>query len=204
MIYDFILKLKEYDITKYANKWYKRNNNINQIDIKIVLFTTEFKNIAKVTDITKLRDFQYKLLLGKIFTNKMLFKWKKVDTEMCDICKLDTVQTVDHLLFECSASKKIWSVLKEGFPEDLYSWNLQNIKSNLVHDNPCHILNLVTLSTKYFIFQHKCLKIKTNISKWKNHLKLLYQSEMFKSQYYGPLKCKDRWDPVHRLLKELM
>ena len=41
----------------------------------------------KATLDTKLREFQYKILNRILYTNKMLFKFKKVDSPLCDFCE---------------------------------------------------------------------------------------------------------------------
>ena len=41
----------------------------------------------KTTLDTKLREFQYKILNRILYTNKMLFKFKKVDSPLCDFCE---------------------------------------------------------------------------------------------------------------------
>ena len=77
-----------------------------------------FLAIKKVTNITKYRDFQYRLLNSAIFTNNRLFYWKKVPSQKCDYCK-ETIQTIDHLLFNCRQARKVWKELHE-FYRQLY------------------------------------------------------------------------------------
>ena len=57
-------------------------------------------------DNVKLRNFQYRLLLNKIFVNDTLCKWKIKANDTCEICNRDK-QTIVHLLTHCqNATKK--------------------------------------------------------------------------------------------------
>ena len=61
---------------------------------------TQLKILYKITGTTKLRDFQYRLLLGKTYTNDTLCKWKLTLTDGCERCK-SKPQTVRHQFWEC-------------------------------------------------------------------------------------------------------
>ena len=50
----------------------------------------------KTTLDTKLREFQYKILNRILYTNKMLFKFKKVDSPLCVFCEKE-LETIEHL-----------------------------------------------------------------------------------------------------------
>ena len=50
-------------------------------------FCSLFRALYCITKDTKLRDFQYRQLLHKIYCNDTLFKWKICRSEKCDYCK---------------------------------------------------------------------------------------------------------------------
>ena len=50
----------------------------------------------KTTLDTKLREFQYKILIRILYTNNMLFKLKKVNYPLCDFCEKE-LETIEHL-----------------------------------------------------------------------------------------------------------
>ena len=86
-----------------STKWFDMQNNPNfSLEDDDVLFG----NILNITDIVKLRDFQNRLLLNKIFTNDTLQKRKIVQSGKCEFCS--EKQTITHLLYRCVASKKLW------------------------------------------------------------------------------------------------
>ena len=56
---------------------------------------------------TKLREFQYKLLNIIIYTNGMLFKFRKIDSPSCYFCE-DEPETLDHFFFYCLKVRAFW------------------------------------------------------------------------------------------------
>ena len=52
----------------------------------------------KTTLYTKLREFQYKLLNRIIYTNDMLFKFRKTGSRLCYFCE-DEPETLEHFFF---------------------------------------------------------------------------------------------------------
>ena len=65
----------------------------------------------KTTLDSKLREFQYKILNRILYTNKMLFKFKKVDSPLCDFCEKE-LETIEHLFFHCTKVCTFWDDLK--------------------------------------------------------------------------------------------
>ena len=63
-------------ISKYLMTWEKKlETNINWED-----YSLAFKSNKKFVKTDKLFEFQYRLLLNKIFTNDVLFQWGKVNS----------------------------------------------------------------------------------------------------------------------------
>ena len=63
-------------------------------------FVKHFKTVKLFSGVTKLRDFQYRLLHNKIFCNDVLVHWHKVDSNICNLCGKHK-QTIVHLMVEC-------------------------------------------------------------------------------------------------------
>ena len=61
----------------------------------------------KTTLHTKLREFQYKILNRILYTNEMLFKFKKVDSPLCYFCGKE-LETLEHLFFCCPRVHAFW------------------------------------------------------------------------------------------------
>ena len=62
------------------------------------------------------QDFQRRLLLNKIFCNDLLVHWNKVESNICNLCKIEK-QTIIHLFIECTYSKRLWKAFSEVMNE---------------------------------------------------------------------------------------
>ena len=153
----------------YLEMYYKLRERIgllNDTEDNMERFRKGFVNLYKISGIVKYRDFQYRLLTNDIHCNNRLYYWKIKNTKMCDICNLDIVQDVKHLLFECIYTKKVWNEIikffeKIGFEE--FSMEYSNIFLNDVFKNTRHPGNLIVLVVKQMIFAAKCLSKKISI-----------------------------------------
>ena len=67
-----------------------------------------------VTVNTKLRVFRYKILSSILFVNKMLFKFRKVESPLCSFCKAED-ETYIHLFYRCRKTFILWRQLQEIF-----------------------------------------------------------------------------------------
>ena len=130
-----------------------------------------FKELYKITQVTKLRNFQYRLLLGKIYTNSMLYKWHLVDSTNCNLCE-NAYQDIVHLLVECPLVNPLWHMI-----EELFNINLTSV--NIMENNPVKPIdsleNFIVLVCKQYIFLCKCTnekpsvtKLRLEIYKWRN------------------------------------
>ena len=54
--------------------------------------------------VTKIREFQYKVLNNIVFTNEKLFKFKILDSPLCSFCKRE-VESLEHLFYYCDVTK---------------------------------------------------------------------------------------------------
>ena len=82
-IYQFMLKTSYVTsfYTNYGLKWFQKLNVDTALQSE-ESYLNEFKRIYHLTNVTSLRDFQYRMLLGKIFTNNILYKWCRVAMSM--------------------------------------------------------------------------------------------------------------------------
>ena len=82
-------------------------------------FKPDWKSIyllpRRVTLDTNLRMFQYKLLNNVLYLNKMLFRFKKVDSPLCSYCNEE--ETLLHLFYSCLITKQIWNKLRQYFSQ---------------------------------------------------------------------------------------
>ena len=85
-------------LKKYARRW--------EIPIQVEELQKAFSYLYCYTSNTKLRGFQYRLLLHKIPLNDELYRWGKVDTPKCDFCKIANDDYV-HRFIQCNKIKPI-------------------------------------------------------------------------------------------------
>ena len=173
---NFILQA-EYDITKYLRKWCESLN----MYIELEDYYKYFSILYKQTDIVKYRNFQYRLLLTKIFTNDTLYKWKIVDSSNCDWCS--SKQTNIHLFIKCPAVWKLWEYVRNLFKTDNCKWEPYNIIFNDVHTTVKHVSNVITGITKFFIFKQKCGNINPSIKSLRKEIIDVAQIHIYNSKY---------------------
>ena len=166
-------------------------------------FLGSFKNIYSVTNNVKLRDFQYHLILGKIFVNKILYKWGLVTSDKCEYCG-SAVQTIMHLLVDCPYARDIWNDIVSLLPIEIQkqcTWKKKKIFLNTVHDKVQHGINQMVLMCKYFIFQQKCLFNKYNLSLFRRMLTENYYIQAYNADIDGRTnKNMVIWRPVFSVL----
>ena len=141
----------------YIKYWYNWSDMVGK-EYDYESYTKLFVNMYKTTQNTKLWDFQYRLLLKKIFTNDVLNKWGIVPSNQCEICR-KAKQDIPHLMIYCENSVNLWNSVKEICQKNRTecNWNPIAIMEGMVHAKTGHVVNYIVLHTKQFIFRNKCL-----------------------------------------------
>ena len=161
-------------------------------------YQSHFKNIYKVTNVTKYRDFQYRLLHNKIFCNNILIHWKKVDSAVCNLCTKEK-QDILHLIVHCTRVQPLWKWLQKQFEkvQIVTKFSEYSIMFNLVHEQPQHICNFIALITKQYIFRCKCLNEKPNIHELNIEIDNMYEIELYNARKNNMVsKHVKKWSPV--------
>ena len=171
-------------------------------------YEKSFQHLYKVTNITKLRNFQYRLLVNAIPANDKLFHWKKVDSQKCEYCN-DNKQTTKHLLFNCTfINEKIWrrfqklvNNVMEIKATELNIPTPENMLLNNYHSSPGHIVNFMLLLAKQYIYACKCCKTKPSFKILMDKINLAQVTEKFnatrKNKLYKHLR---KWAPYTKEL----
>ena len=128
-------------------------------DLTYENFIAEFSLLYQCAYDTKLRDFQYRLLMRIIVTNKDLCQWRVITYNKCTRM-LGVTEDLYHLFFDCPVTQKLWKWFS-SFILDKYSSsisvNFENIIFNRVIAKPNHVFNLMTLQIKQLIYSFRCL-----------------------------------------------
>ena len=138
------------NLEKYVCKWARDfENNLSQED-----FLRAVVSINKLTISTKLRSFQYKLLLRAIITNVHLKHYNVLTSNNCTFCNLET-ENYAHLFYFCESVRKLWEFIEKKCNCIL---SYENVILNRYLDNPKLAVNSLILFIKYFIYRQRCLK----------------------------------------------
>ena len=123
--------------------------------IEIGEFLGFFRYVYGPTNHSKLRSFQYRLLLYGVVTNTYAYQNKIINSDLCTFCNA-TVETILHLFYECNIVINFWhgvvNIVNEFVPfdtinkEDFY---VENTLFNNVRDNTMHVINFLILVAKY-------------------------------------------------------
>ena len=140
-------------------KLHVKINKLMSVSCTIVEYQKAFRAIHQVTNITKYRDFQYRLLVNAIHTNTKLYHWRIVDSQYCEWC-INTQQTVKHLFFDCPRVQNFYQQI-ECFILMLDSClnltvNYKNVVLGNVHPQAKHVVNFLFLTAKQYIYSCKC------------------------------------------------
>ena len=125
-------------------------------------------DIYKVTNVPKLRSFQYRLLQRGLVTNILLEKWQIIPSRYCTFCKQEP-ETVEHLFVSCPEVRRLWSDLIQ-YLNGKYNINLKQpgareiILNKLTEHPKNHVVNFICLITKQFIYRQRCCKEQIHIN----------------------------------------
>ena len=128
-------------LIKYAQCWVLGEILTN---FDIVKYQKAFKDLWLITKNSKYRDFQYRLLLGKLVFNYDLKLWKKQDCDLCSFCKRRT-ETLVHVFADCHIVQTILSKLINEINCYECTVNLETLLFSCVHNQTTHIMNYVTV-----------------------------------------------------------
>ena len=168
-------------------------------------YSKHFKRVYAITNITKFRNFQYRLLLNKVFCNDLLVHWGKVTSNTCEFCN-SAKQTIMHLLYECTTTNEILQELSGKLNEKNIKIELsfRNILFNEVHESTKHVTNFIILVFKQYIYRCKCMGIKPTYLQLKAEIKLAWKIESNTALKHDKVsKSEHKWSPVIHLISEM-
>ena len=132
------------------------------------------KDIYTVTNVPKLRSFQYRLLNRAIITNIHLKHWKMRENDKCSFCNLDR-ESYSHLFVKCDKVAEIWteverfmSKLKPNTVEETIHFDVDTVLWNRIFPGKAgHVINLACLLVKQYIYKQRCMKLALNVNEVK-------------------------------------
>ena len=170
------------------------------LDIGYETFKSYFLNIYKITSIAKLQSFQYRLLHYAIVTNKLLFKWKILDTPFCNFCDNNKVEDIVHLLYNCPYITKLWVQVKTWLGTlniKLHKFTLPEIIFNNVKEDATDIINMIILTSKQYIYRARCFRNKPTIQGIINEVRMLEKMELLMAKDNKELaRVSKKWNKL--------
>ena len=168
-------------------------------------FKQAFKNINGYTNIVKYRNFQFRLLHNKIFCNNILFHWKIKNSQKCDWCPC-TKQDVVHLMVNCPMVEPIWDLIQRLCEKALLDkeceFSKENIILNCVHPKAKHVINLLTLIAKFYVFKCKCKGEKPNGKILRREFTFIHDIEQYIAVKRNRINVhENKWSPMLNFLK---
>lgn len=140
-------------------------------DLKTTLtqkkFNKLFIKIKKMTSSTKLRYFQYRIIVRALTLNTHVARWDPEVSPLCTFCETYCEDTT-HLFTECVHVKKIWLALKK-WCKYMHDINLQLPSRTIIFNdyNGPHseLINMYILITKFYVYKTKVQgnKLKFNV-----------------------------------------
>ena len=148
----------------------------------------------------KLRNFQYRLLLNKVVTNVDLNTWKIKSSPKCTFCEQQD-ETSTYLMYSCPYTSKIYEYIVNKLA-DFKMPNIKRIILNDVHNNDLHIVNLIVLILKQYLYKYRGFKKKPTMKTFVTELQHFY----FINEYKACITMKSGkfykyWEPVMPLLR---
>ena len=151
--------------------------------------------VYKLTNVSKLRSFQYRVLQRGLITNIQLYKWQVVSSNMCTFCSKEK-ETVSHLLYECDSVKEFWDKVCElvhtRYPTIETIWNVQSVLNNRVVKTVHHVVNFICLFAKQHIYAQRCLKKQLSIAHFKRSLLQVENMEKYIAMKNGKIELHDK------------
>ena len=195
-VYSFLAE----DIIILHNKYIKWKEDLEDYNDTLIDFRQEFNYINRVTNVTKYRSFQYRLLQRGLITNIHLEKWNILPSSMCTFCSRQP-ETVIHLMWHCPKVQIIWEnvqayIQEQGWGE-CHNLQASDIIMNRIHRKRSHVINFICLITKQYIYSSRCLKKEIHFPVLKAMINSVRNTEKYIAIKNSKLSTHHRkWTPM--------
>ena len=184
------------DVTLIHNKYIKWRQDLGTSFCEGLLeFGKLHLDIYKVTNVTKYRSFQYRILQRAIVTNIQLSKWGLVSSDNCSFCA-EHQETMVHLFVECEEVKRIWVKVtqywKSSFTIEELDISVLAIMLNKIVPRSNHVVNFLCLVTKQYIYSTRCLKRNLDFSALKAIFRSVENIEKYIAMKNGKMSIHNK------------
>jgi len=184
----------------HCQKWSKILNEEIRENEWEAIFSANFQ----CTIDSKMRAFQYQILLRSITTNKFLKLCKIKESDKCYFCE-NAVETVEHLFWFCPIVQTFWLSIAykvhdvfdiTGFLKDkiVLLGYTELCNANLVN----HMFNII----KRYIYVTKCTESNLNLERVINIIKFHFKIEknIVECRHGNINIFENKWKPLEQLL----
>ena len=159
MLLKDVASRKVYDtfVVSLPNLYHLRiQDGQNDFDFSKEEMTNIFIRPRITTLLTKVREFQYKLLHGAIYTKVNLLKFGFAKDDHCSFCKQNS-ESYLHLFWDCVHVKPLWQIVIEKLDlEELKDIEWKDIHVGITgRDLKSKICNTIIFVMKYIIFKSR-------------------------------------------------
>ena len=116
------------------------------------------RNVFSITNVPKLRSFQYRLLQKAVVTNRHLVLWKILDNPSCSFCN-EEIETYSHLFCDCRIVSEFWTQTMQWIENNLNEKVIIDAKRVIFNDfspRVKNVVNLISLIAKQYIYRQRC------------------------------------------------
>lgn len=191
---------------QHSNVQHDRGFKWNNILINSKVEQDEWKKIFIIPHTcsidTTLRSFQFKYIYRIIPTNKYLHRVKLTSSSLCQFCS-ETVETLEHLFWECRIVQHLWNNLKELFSSiNVHiTLDLKTISFGYLKKPNCMIINFLIVLMKYFIYGMKLREVIPNFQGFRRYISLRYKIEYDIAFNSGKLaRHEQKWHALNEKL----
>ena len=125
-----------------------------------------------ITNVSRLRSFQFCLLHKAITTNIHLVHYKLLDTNVCTFCQRSP-ETLEHLFYSCEIVRDFWSKVFELFQSQINEIIEISFKKLLLNNITADLKllpNFLILLRKHFIYVKRCEKKNLSFENFKAYI----------------------------------
>ena len=178
--YQKTMQQKELNFNTYV-RWQMRLHTSLSYEEFLKLYVLAWK----ISNNSKLRSFQYRLLSLAVVTNVQLHKWNIKNYDTCEHCKMGS-ETLEHLFYECVEAKRLLkqseAYVNEKYKQNRnYAFTVENVLFNKIENDAMHLINFVILSMKMYIYSRKCTMTKISVTDFNGYIE-----EIRKTEYCNP------------------
>lgn len=165
-------------------------NNDLRLKLDLKQFQKIFLAINKITSSTKLRFFQYRILVRALTLNIHVAKWNSEVSPLCTFCDTSNETTI-HIFAECVNIKTLWLALKK-WCKYIYGISIQLTTKDIILNNfkgpHRELVNMFILLTKFYIYRCRVQKTKPNFSNLMVEINKIKSTEKITANMTGKTK----------------